>query len=190
MERVLERFPSAKAIIVDQSEPFLGLAERKLERFANRVTLIQARLQDAWSDQLMQQPTAIVSMSAIHHLDPDEKARLYQQAFDCLGDHGVFANGDEVQNSDADTYLKNLRAWSAHMDRAIENGLIPDSMQPAMRGWQDRNVVNYGHPKVSGDDCHESTESQLQYLGEAGFVETEVPWQQSLWAVLVARKSG
>ncbi|MBP86609.1 MAG: hypothetical protein CMJ64_07835, partial [Planctomycetaceae bacterium] len=108
-ERVLERLPRASAIIVDQSEPFLGLAERRLERFATRVTLVQARLQDDWSDGLTRQPTSIVSMSAIHHLDPHEKTRLYLQAFDCLDEQGLFVNGDKVRDSDTDKYLTYLQ---------------------------------------------------------------------------------
>ena len=80
--------------------------------------------------------------------------------------------------------------YEALPEGVIESGHVPEDMQPALRGWQDRNVVNYGQPKVSGDDCHESVEAQLRYLRAAGFHETEVPWRQSLWAVLVARKSG
>ena len=43
-ERVLERFKSARAVVVDQSEPFLALAERRLARFAPRAKFLQRRL--------------------------------------------------------------------------------------------------------------------------------------------------
>ena len=45
-ERVLERFAGARVTVVDQSAPFLALAERRLARFAPRAAFVQCRLQD------------------------------------------------------------------------------------------------------------------------------------------------
>ena len=75
-ERVLERFAAAQVTVVDQSEPFLALAERRLARFSSRAATEQCRLQD-WprgeSVRAQRRPDVIVSTSAIHHLLPDEK---------------------------------------------------------------------------------------------------------------------
>src|SRR5262245_10070244 len=46
VERILDHFPQTSAIIIDQSEPFLALAERRLHRFGTRATCVLARLQD------------------------------------------------------------------------------------------------------------------------------------------------
>src|SRR5262245_59867547 len=46
MERILDRWPQAHGIIIDQSEPFLALAERRLTRFGPRATCVLSRLQD------------------------------------------------------------------------------------------------------------------------------------------------
>jgi tRNA (cmo5U34)-methyltransferase len=76
VERVLTTFPNTRAVLVDQSEPFLALAERRLRSFGDRATFIHRRLQDDWLSALSPQPStpnAIVSMSAIHHLDAAEK---------------------------------------------------------------------------------------------------------------------
>src|SRR3954468_22637709 len=72
-ERVLERFGGAVVTVVDQSEPFLALAERRLTRFAPRVTFVKTRLQDNLAAKLTNRPDVIVSTSAIHHLEPEEK---------------------------------------------------------------------------------------------------------------------
>ena len=190
IERVLERFDQAMAIVLDQSEAFLGLAERRLARFAERVTLVQARLQEDWAEQVPQPIDAVVSMSAIHHLDASEKQRLYRQAAEILDDSGIFINGDEVRARDDDVYLGDLRAWAQHMEQLIADGRGPDPMAPVMQGWIERNVTNFGQPKVSGDDCHETVEAQLDYLREAGLSTVEATWQRELWAVLVGRKNG
>src|SRR4051812_46495849 len=67
-ERLLQKFEAARVVIVDQSEPFLALAERRLRPFAPRATFIERRLQDDWAAALAAAPNVIVSTSAIHHL--------------------------------------------------------------------------------------------------------------------------
>src|SRR5262245_42170365 len=48
MGRVLHQFVAAHGIVVDQSEPFLALAERRLRPFGSRARIVQQRLQDGW----------------------------------------------------------------------------------------------------------------------------------------------
>src|SRR5947209_1844262 len=45
IERFLDRFPNACAINLDQSAPFLELAEKRLARFQDRAGYLQVRLQ-------------------------------------------------------------------------------------------------------------------------------------------------
>jgi tRNA (cmo5U34)-methyltransferase len=188
MERILDRFPAAQGIVVDQSEPFLALAERRLIRFGGRATCILARLQDNWSREVQSPPTAFVSMSAIHHLDPKEKQSLYQRCHDLLGSGGILLNGDEVRPEDDRQYLATLNAWADHMRREMAASSIPPLFHTALHGWIDRNVTHFGQPKKSGDDCHESVATQLAYFRSAGFALADAPWQKDLWAVLRGAK--
>jgi SAM-dependent methyltransferase len=186
--RVLERFPNARAVLIDQSEPFLALAERRLHEFRSRAMLVKHRLQEDWSVDLPAGPQAIVSMSAIHHLDAAEKQALFARCHDTLTDGGVFVNGDEYRpESDAD-YLAQLEWWAEHMKSALKRGLIPATFQPVLETWHDRNIRRFGEPKNSGDDCHETAATQIGYLLDAGFVSIETVWTQKLWTVIVAHK--
>jgi trans-aconitate methyltransferase len=188
MERLLDRFPTARAVVIDQSEPFLALAERRLSRFGERAAVIKSRLQEDWPDQLPQPADFLVSMSAIHHLEPEEKQRLYQRCFAALGNCGEFLNGDEVRaESDAD-YHRELSAWAARMRRGMAGGQIPPLFHDALNGWIDRNVARFGQPKRSGDDCYETIEVQLGYLRAAGFRSADCIWQSDMWAVMHAVK--
>jgi SAM-dependent methyltransferase len=187
-ERLLDSFPQARVWIVDQSEAFLTLARERLARFGSRGVCHQARLQDDWSHVLPEAPAAIVSMSAIHHLDPNEKQRLYQQCADCLRPGGVLMNGDEVRPPDDAEYLATCRRWVVHMHRVMEASLVPEPMHAALRGWEARNVGQFGTSRVSGDDCHETAAAQLGYFGSAGLKNTAAVWQHELWAVLSGTK--
>jgi tRNA (cmo5U34)-methyltransferase len=189
MERVLERWPNLQGIVVDQSEPFLALAERRLSRFGERAKCVLARLQNEWIAQVPPNVSAIVSMSAIHHLEPAEKASLYQHCFDVLAPGGVLLNGDEVRPESDGDYLAALTNWAEHMRREMVGGSIPAAFHGALEGWIERNVTRFGQPKKSGDDCHETIETQLEYFRAAGFETADCPWRGDLWAILRGVKS-
>ncbi len=189
MERILAQFSAARGVVVDQSEPFLALAERRLARFGDRANCILARLQDNWGSAIRAQGfalpiTTFVSMSAIHHLEPSEKKLLYQRCHDLLAPGGVLLNGDEVRADRDSEYVATLNAWADHMRREMARGSIPPLFHAALHGWIDRNVTRFGQPKKSGDDCHESIAVQLGYFRSAGFTLADAPWQKDLWAVL------
>lgn len=185
-EKILAAYPSSRLVVIDQSEPFLALAGRRMSRFGDRGRCLQARLQEDWESRLVEQPAAIVSMSAIHHLEPAEKQHLYQRCGKALAPGGVLLNGDEVRPADDAAYRALLEEWAAHMQRLIAERKIPESMDDVLRQWIARNVDRFDQPRRSGDDCHETTDAQLTYLRQAGFTAASAPWQRKLWAVLVA----
>lgn len=187
VERLLERPPAASAVLLDQSEPFLELARRRLEPYGERATIRLARLQDDWSEGGQLRPHAVVSMSAIHHLDSGEKRELYRRCREMLAPGGIFINGDEVRPTDDDEYLGELTRWATRMNRLIEAEQVSPRMAELLRDWQKRNVENFAAPRASGDDCHETIEAQLGYLRDAGFRDVEVAWQKDMWAVMVGR---
>ena len=188
IERLLDKWPQASGIVLDQSEPFLALAERRLARFGSRASCVKARLQDDWRNLLPTPPAAIVSMSAIHHLDPAEKQTFYQRCFEVLAPGGRLLNGDEVRPENDAQYLPILQEWAAMWEVGIASGSIPPGIHAALRGWIDRNVTRFGQPKRSGDDYHETATAQLAYFRSAGFPEAKILWHQKLWALLFAKK--
>lgn len=185
-ERVLQQYPNVRAVLVDQSEPFLGIAERRLHLYRDRVTFIQQRLQDAWVDELPAAPNAIVSTSAIHHLEPAEKQTIYARCYEALAPNGIFINGDEFRPKTDEDFLADLTWWAEHMQQGLKSGQIPESFQPVFEAWYDRNIRRFGEPKKSGDDCQETIAAQKEYLSQAGFANIETVWADRLWAVVVA----
>jgi hypothetical protein len=175
-------------VLIDQSEPFLAIAERRLRRFGNRVALHRRRLQDDWANDLSAAPQAFVSMSAIHHLDPTEKQSLFSRCYHTLTVGGVFINGDEYRPESDAEYLATLQWWTEQKDLAEKRGKIPESFRPIFDAWYDRNISRFGEPKKSGDDCHETIAAQVERLQTANFVNVETTWAEMLWAVVTARK--
>lgn len=184
MERILDRWPRASGLVVDQSEAFLAIAERKLARFVSRAVCLQSRLQDDWWEKLPSAPVAIVSMSAIHHLDAAEKQAFYRRCSAALAPGGVVLNGDEVRPTEDAEYLRRLEAWTVRMQSGIQSGSISPLFQGALERFVERNIDRFGQAKASGDDCHETIEAQLGYLRAAGLALTDAPWQREMWALL------
>jgi cyclopropane fatty-acyl-phospholipid synthase-like methyltransferase len=187
-ERVLERFEGARLTVIDQSEPFLALAERRLTRFGARAAVVQSRLQDDWKAKLATAPRAIVSTSAIHHLEPREKQDLYLRCYEALAPGGFFINGDEFRPDNDAELLTLYKEWSSHMHGAIADGRISDSFRATLDLWHDRNITRFGEPKKSGDDCLETIAAQRGYLRDVGFKKIEAVWEAKLWGVVVAQQ--
>jgi tRNA (cmo5U34)-methyltransferase len=188
VERALEQFPNALGVVMDQSEAFLAIAERRLARFGERATFVEQRLQDDWATALPTKPAALVSMSAIHHLEPAEKRSLYQQCYHALAPGGLFLNGDELRPESDAEYLAAMEWWSHHKEVETAAGRIPESFRPMSEAWHERNITRFGEPKDSGDDCHETAAVQLEYLRAAGFRDVRLSWNKRLWGVLVGRR--
>lgn len=187
LEALLGDSTHLSAAIVDQSAPFLDLARQRLQAHGDSVQFVQARLQDRWSETI-NQPVAIVSSSAIHHLEFAEKRELFRQCYDALLPGGLFINGDEIRPASDDQYLAELNDWWRHMDAKLNSGEIPPNMRPILESWRERNIDRFPEPRFSGDDCHETIDAQLTAFGELGFEAVACAWTQRMWAVMVGRK--
>lgn len=188
VEKLLLADERYRALIVDQSAAFLQLAKDRLKSFGDRVHFELAKLQDSWSDHFATNPDAVVSMSAIHHLEPTEKQTFFGRLIGQLNTGGIFINGDEVCSPSPSIYEQHLNAWWTRMKNGLQTGDIPEEMRPILESWRDRNIRQIDQPKTSGDDCHETVNQQLSYLQAAGFTNTHNLWQKEMWAVMVGVK--
>lgn len=187
-EQVLERFPLATLTVVDPSEPFLRLARGRLARFGERANFHAGRAQEPWGDALAP-ADAIISTSALHHLELGEKNLAFAACYAALKPGGVFINGDEHRPPSDRTYRELLETWGEHMRSSVTAGLIPETFGPLLDRWEASNLHDFGGPRQSGDDCHETIEEQTARLYGAGFQEVRTAFQERLWGVLVASKS-
>lgn len=190
-EKILKTFPDATITLVEPSAPFRALAKQRLANAGisnDRFNLLGYMAQDErW---VMESPKAdlIVSTSALHHLDAQEKNRTFGYCFDALKPGGLFINGDEYRPPSDRAYRQLLTEWHEHMQSALATGEIPHSFTDVFDKWYLRNLIGFGTPRYSGDDCHETIEEQSARLYGASFSKVEKRWHEALWAVLVASK--
>jgi len=191
--RVLEAFPQARVSIVDSSSTFLDLAREYLTDFKDRCSFIEKQLEDDWESALPEAPSAILSMSCIHHLLPEEKDQLYHRAVDCLKPRGWLINVDEMIGHSDDAYRRHMEDW---WQWGLETeAKVPTELQPAycqfmehFRNWKVRNIDHGDQAKQKGDDLHQPINVQLESFKNAGLVEVDAYFSYLLWHAAAGRK--
>lgn len=193
LEKALSRNSELRVLWVDSSPAFLAVAQRRLARFADRITYIISPLEEAWESQLTQPVQAITSMSAIHHLERTEKRALYQRCYDVLAPGGWLLNCDEMKTLTQEAYTRSLNFWVRHVEEKPVH-LHPDQIaeyeqwRSHFARWKSRNVDNINASKQKGDDLHESFIDQVQWLHEMGFAGADVFLKYHLWCIIGGQK--
>jgi tRNA (cmo5U34)-methyltransferase len=157
-EAILKRFPECRVVAYDGSELMLAQARsRNPRRFEGRSFDLAATDWRALSEQ----PNAVVSSLAIHHLDGDAKRELYRDMFSQLATGGALVIADLIEPaSDAAR-----EAAATQWDLAIP---------PEHRERFDKERWNlYRHPDPETDKPSTLLE-QLTWLREIGFTGIDV----------------
>ena len=193
IEKLLIRFPNSRAVYIDSSVPFSEVAKKRLERFSDRIQYVHKSMESDWYTDINENPDLIVSMSAIHHLEPDEKKALYRTVNQILSQDGWFINIDEMKSLNHNAYKKSMLFWSKYVKDAKSR--IPaelhghyDEWNKHFNGWKRRNIDNVDTPKVKGDDIHEPFDVQLKYLENAGFQNVDLFVKYHLWCAIGGQK--
>ena len=165
-----DRWPSARITAVDISAGMLEQTAAKIGDTDN-LELIPASFEaldfPAGSFDL------VASSLALHHLAEDEYRQLLERAADWLAPAGFITILDCVRASADRLYQRAERHW---IELAREHGITEEEMTEQIRHHREHD-----HYPVLVD--------LPSWLTEAGFVDAEILWRDSIWAVLQARKS-
>ncbi len=115
---MLDEYPNARGILVDDSDAMLTSARRHLDAHANRVQFVRADFnKPGWmADVTAGIPfDAIVSSFATHHSTDQRQRELYRELFDLLKPEGIFINIEHVASATRWTQS----VWDDYMIDAI-----------------------------------------------------------------------
>ena len=193
IEKILNHFPGANCIWVDYSDDFLRIAEKRLSKYGNRVKFVLSVIEDNWEDKIDCRPDLITSMSAIHHLETEEKKKLYNKCYDVLNTEGWFFNIDEMKTISDAAYKNSLVRWVnfvLQQEKSIPAGKAGyyRKFRSHFDNWKIRNIDNIEIPKQKGDDLHEAFIDQVKWLLDAGFKNADVFLKYHLWSVIGGQK--
>lgn len=176
LEVFLERFPDAKGVWSDASEPMLGLARERLAPFGDRVEYILADMTALDGAGLPDSADVITTSRAAHHLDRDILAAFYTAAARRLKPGGWLVNLD-------------------HIGPASQAG--PPGVAGFDEVWDQRlraarkafGVTSAG-PKHHHNYPLTSVKDHLDAFRTAGITDAEIPWRAFFTCLFMGRKAG
>ena len=158
---ILTEFPTARALLIDHSEPMLQRTREAMAPFADRYEARHGDLSNPLPPQLGDGPfDLVVSGYAIHHLPSARKRSLYAEVLGLLVPGGLFVNVEHVASATPelgaifdDTYIDHLAAVTGR-DRA-------------------EVAAEYHGRTDKADNILDPVEVQVDWLREIGFGQAD-----------------
>jgi SAM-dependent methyltransferase len=196
-QRLLARFPAARAIAVDIDPVMLAIGRGVLGTVDGRLRWIEADLASPeWLESLGETHLdAVLSTTALHWLEPEPLGRLYHDLGRLLRPGGVFLNGDHMAFGPAMPTLARLsqrvldEQWTdaAFAARGIETAeqwwdalALEPAFAPLLTERAERFAGKQRQESPPGFDVH------VAALRDAGFREVGTIWQVLSSRVLLA----
>ncbi len=161
--------PNARFTLIDIAPQMLDLAR---EHFVAEPHRFSFKVGDVRDVELPHDLDCVVSALAIHHLEGEQKAKLFHSVFAALPPGGVFINADQVAGLDTTADTKNRDEWLKEV-RSL--GTSQNDLLVALERMN--------------EDRPSTIDQQLTWLSEAGFEEVECTFEHTIFAVMVGRKS-
>jgi ubiquinone/menaquinone biosynthesis C-methylase UbiE len=159
---ILEKFPDANVIGIDFDPTLLPLAQKRLDKFKDRTSLLLEDLRKPqWSSTINKPFDAVISATALHWLTPDELETLYLIIAKILRPGGIFLNADHVGNENNTIQ----QSWIDHKDK-----ILSESANQQGETWEE---FWQSYMKAVGSDAYEIHQRVLN--GWTGGIEQGMP---------------
>ena len=165
---MIRKFPDAQLTLVDISESMLSIAR---ERFADR-TGVRYITGNYSSVDLAGRYDLICSALSIHHLEHEDKRRLYKKIFDTLKPGGMLVNADQVLGETPAINKRYIAYWD-------------DFLEPCPLSTEERKQMLYRRDTF---DINEKLSVQLAWMADCGFTDIDVVYKNRLFVVFTGRK--
>lgn len=196
-ERLLARFPDARAIAVDIDPVMVAIGRGALGTAGGRLRWVEADLASpGWPEALGEtRVDAVLSTTALHWVEPEPLARLYHDLGRLLRPGGLFLNGDNLAFGPASPTLTRLSRrliddqWTdaAFAARGVETAeqwwdalALEPAFAPLLAERTRRFAGKRRQESPPGFDVH------VAALRDAGFREVGTIWQVLSNRVLLA----
>ena len=165
---MIQKFPDAELTLVDLSESMLSVAQ---ERFAGRND-VRYIAGDYSSVDFAGRYDLCCSALSIHHLEHDDKRRLYKKVFESLNPGGMFVNADQVLGETAAINRRYMAYWD-------------EFLVPCPLSAEDKKQMLYRRDTF---DKNEKLSVQLAWMADCGFTDIDVVYKNRLFVVVTGRR--
>ncbi len=161
---IKERFPNSKLTCLDFAENMIAKTKVRMKKYKG----VNFYLKDIREFEFDKKYDAVVSSLALHHLETkQEKIEFYKKIFDALKPKGVFYNADIILGSNETLHELYTNKWKEFMAKSLPGDEIENT-------WM---------KKHHEEDWPEILMDQMSWLGDIGFIQTDIIWKYYNFAV-------
>ncbi len=182
---LLERFPEARVLVVDDDPALLALARHNLRAFGERAVIVEADLADPHWNRALQGDEAdvVVSSTALHWLSTSALVGLYESLFSVLATGGLFVNADHFSYRAEGSFF----AAASDADDVRRRDTWPDGVPDWWGWWEEFSRLPSFAPLIAERDRRfadipetlDATPAlHTEALRVAGFTEVGTLWQR------------
>lgn len=164
---VFNKYPKAQYTLVDIADEMLDIARERYKECDNIIFKTVDYRNQLCGDNY----DAIISALSIHHLDTDEKEKLYSNIFNALKTGGIFINADQVKGEDTESEEIVKSYQLSHIEKCNLS-----------REDKDRT---YERIKL---DKMDTMSAQMNMLRKAGFTSVDIYYKYYNYIVFRAKK--
>lgn len=171
-EVVADRFPRASLTLVDFSEKMLGVARQRLAGRGDRFRFVVA---DYLAEPFLERYDLAVSALSVHHLEDEDKQRLFGKVRDSLAPGGLFVCADQTLGATPEIEERYRESW---IRRLREAGIEGQELDRLLEKSKESRSHTFEAPLAV----------QLSWLAEAGFEAVDCFYKRGRFAVYGGRK--
>lgn len=182
---LLGRFPAARYLALDGSPAMLAETTRQCALVRDRLTTQPFDLgSDAWR-QMREQPCAIVSSLAVHHLDGAGKRKLFGDLHGLLAPGGMFVLADIMRPTSPAGFAVAAEAY----ERAVAERSLKERGDLSMLEKLRELRWNYfRYPDDDAVDQPSTAAEHLRWLEEVGYRGVDLSWAVAGHAIVSGMK--
>ena len=144
----------------------LKLAKNRFQRYKNFKYITADYLEHDFKNF-----DIIVSSLSIHHIEDEDKKKLYKKIYDALNPEGIFLNADQVIGSTPDIDKTYQRNWMEKIDENKFTGPEKDTAIERMK---------FDKPATFEDN--------LKWLRNCGFEDVDLGYKYYSFCIFYAKK--
>lgn len=195
-QRLLERFPKARAVAVDMDPVMLAVGQGALDTAGGRLRWVEADLAEPeWVTRLGETRfDAVLSSTAMHWLPPETLRRVCRELAGLLPPDGILLNGDHL------SFGPDLSTFARLSDRVLEGRWTDEAfaargIETAEQWWDAIGKVSALAPQMearariyAAKERHQPPDFDFHVaaLRDAGFGEVGTIWQSFSDRILMA----
>lgn len=164
---LFEKYPKAEFTLIDISEEMLKLAKNRFQRYNNFKYITADYLEHDFKNF-----DIIISSLSIHHIEDEDKKKLYKKIYDALNPEGIFLNADQVIGSTPNIDKTYQRSWIEKIDENKFTGPEKDTAIERMK---------FDKPATFEDN--------IKWLRNCGFEDVDLCYKYYSFCIFYAKKS-